>query len=103
MKYWIEIMRESSVTGVVDANAVRIAVVEDDSITSDVSGAIGWAHRTVGTDAWDYLNLVSDFVLPDQTIVREFQSRRIANPARNFQKSGSVHGLPQRSTTQNLY
>jgi hypothetical protein len=51
-------------------------------VTADVSEAIEWANRASGLNGWDFLNLVSDFKLPDGTLVRGFQSQRIKNPAR---------------------
>lgn len=80
MKYWIEVMCNTGVQGIVDAPGIRVALIENDQITADICSAIAWANRSVGIDKWDYLNLVSDFTLPDGTLVREFQSKRVVNP-----------------------
>ena len=77
MRYWIEVMRMES-----EPAGVRIALIDNGQVTADVSEAIEWANRAAGLDGWDYLNLVSDFKLPDGTLVRGFQSQRIKNPAR---------------------
>ena len=81
MRYRIEVMRSRSINGVTDTTGIRIAILENDQITSGVSDAIASANRAVGTDSWDYLNLISDFRLSDGTLVQEFQTQRIRNPS----------------------
>lgn len=86
MRYWIEVMRKRVGEGITGLEAepvgVRIALIDNGQITADVSEAIEWANRAAGLDGWDYLNLVSDFKLPDGNLVRGFQSQRIKNPGR---------------------
>lgn len=85
MRYWIEVMRKRIGDGVTGLEAepvgVRVALLDSALITANASDAIEQANRAVGAQGWDYLNLVSDFKLPDGTLVHGFQSQRIKNPA----------------------
>lgn len=86
MRYWIEVMRKrvgEGFTGLeVEPVGVRIALIDNGLVTANPTDAIELANRAAGVDGWDYINLVSDFKLPDGNLVRGFQSQRIKNPAR---------------------